>query len=421
MPARNFPCCCAASAWPPPARARPRPAPPPPAPRHRPAVRVRARTVTPGRVTVTSTFSGRDQHLGAAVGDDVLVQQLVGEPGQRFGERRFGEQLIAPSAGPLGALGEHDVPVAHFVAHRRRRHADGDDVEGRAAGLELLQHLLVLQVAELHAFRRDGHDHRTRRLPFLKALARLPGCLRAGTRRRRARANSRPMPFFNAPASVVYCTSEVGRSPIVTSPISARPCSLSTNAVSPSASAGSRGWPPGCRRSRTMIFIGAVAGPALSTSRAAPSSRTAKSAAAPGPASASSTHAHVDVARRGRGGRLRRLERCHPGRQARTEHGCIMMSLLYQAGKAGRARRSMGRRGQRQWPEPAHEPVHRLSWGASLSSIGSARAERQETPARPKLLVQRDLQFLDTPRTACYISHDSAPCSGPTSPFFSSS
>src|SRR5688500_4781910 len=57
----------------------------------------------------------RDQHVGTAIGDDVLIQEFIGELVQRLGDCHRRQQLFATSTGLGRPLGQHQVALAHLV------------------------------------------------------------------------------------------------------------------------------------------------------------------------------------------------------------------------------------------------------------------------------------------------------------------
>ena len=84
-----------------------------------------------------------------------------------------------------------------------------------------LQHGLVLQVAELDPFERDGDDHRPLGFAFASALADVDDARRADRRRSSAARRCASTLSLRTSVSVVYGASTVGRSPTVIRPISA--------------------------------------------------------------------------------------------------------------------------------------------------------------------------------------------------------
>ena len=109
-----------------------------------------------------------NQLFGARVRHDVLIQELIGELFHAIAEAAFGQDLIASAASQIRSFGDDLIAIAHLVAERPGRRADGKHLENRPALFDGVQDIRVMQVAELGlALDRDDDDHAARRLALL--------------------------------------------------------------------------------------------------------------------------------------------------------------------------------------------------------------------------------------------------------------
>src|SRR6516165_6042722 len=112
----------------------------------------------------------RNERFGPGVDDFVLMFELIGEQLQLLRQRQTGQQLFVIAARDTGPLVEHYRALAGLDAQAGVGGTERQRIERGADGLQRIEHLIMVPVAELDSGGRDRHDNWPRGLSLFQPL-----------------------------------------------------------------------------------------------------------------------------------------------------------------------------------------------------------------------------------------------------------